>query len=143
MAACTFFGHSDVPDLIEPALQMTLTDLIENKNVDSFFVGTHGNFDALAIKHLKAIQRIYPHIHYTIVLAYITCKNLYHPFETIYPTGLENIHPKYAITARNHWMIEQSDYVITYVTRNVGGAAKFQQIAEKKKKIVLNLAITI
>ncbi len=37
-------------------------------------------------------------------------------------------------------MIEHSDYVITYVKYNVGGAARFKELAEKKKKTVINIA---
>ena len=37
-------------------------------------------------------------------------------------------------------MIEQSDYVVTYVKYTVGGAAQFKEYAEKKGKIVINLA---
>lgn len=31
-------------------------------------------------------------------------------------------------------MIKQSDYIITYVTHNWGGAANFKSLAEKKGK---------
>lgn len=37
-------------------------------------------------------------------------------------------------------MIEQSDYVVTYVKYTIGGASKFKELAEKKKKIVINIA---
>lgn len=36
-------------------------------------------------------------------------------------------------------MIEQADYVITYVTHSWGGAAKFKELAEKKGKTVINI----
>ena len=35
---CTFFGHKDTPKEIEPTLRSTLIDLIENKNVNVFYV---------------------------------------------------------------------------------------------------------
>ena len=37
-------------------------------------------------------------------------------------------------------MIEQSDYVVTYVKYTVGGAEKFKKLAEKKKRMVINIA---
>ena len=37
-------------------------------------------------------------------------------------------------------MIDNSDYVIVYVEHKTGGAAKFKEIAERKKKIVINIA---
>ncbi len=43
----TFFGHRDTPKETESTLQLTLIDLIENKNATMFYVGNHGNFDAM------------------------------------------------------------------------------------------------
>ncbi len=37
-------------------------------------------------------------------------------------------------------MIEKSDYVVTYVKHTAGGAGKFKELAEKKKRIVINIA---
>ena len=62
------------------------------------------------------------------------------PMETIYPEGLECVHPRYAISWRNKWMIQESDVVVTYVAHSWGGAAKFEQLARKKKKRVINIA---
>ena len=45
MSACTFFGHRDCPETIRPALRRLLVDLIENRNVDMFYVGNQGGFD--------------------------------------------------------------------------------------------------
>ena len=42
MATCTFFGHRDTSKEIEPMLKSALTDLIENKRVDMFYVGNEG-----------------------------------------------------------------------------------------------------
>lgn len=37
-------------------------------------------------------------------------------------------------------MISKADYVIGYVNKNIGGAAKFMDIAKRKKKNVINIA---
>lgn len=144
MSCCTFFGHRDTPKEIEPILRPTLIDLIENKNVDLFYVGNHGNFDNMVRKDLQALKLDYPHINYAVVLAYIPReKDIYDYTDysnTIYPDELENAPPKYAIIKRNKWMIDKSDYVVTYVKYTIGGAAQFKALAEKKGKIVFNLA---
>lgn len=49
MATCTFFGHKDTPTQIKPLLKAVLVDLIENKNVDTFYIGNQGNFDLMAL----------------------------------------------------------------------------------------------
>ena len=58
---------------------------------------------------------------------------------TILPEGIETVPPRFAISYRNKWMIEQSDYVITYVIHSWGGAAQFKELAEKKGKTVIEL----
>lgn len=35
--------------------------------------------------------------------------------DTMFPEGLELVHPCYAIERRNGWMFERSDYFVTYV----------------------------
>ena len=50
---CTFFGHRFVPQKIEPTLRSTLIDLIENHGVDLFYVGNHGDFDAMVHRVLR------------------------------------------------------------------------------------------
>lgn len=144
---CTFFGHKDTPENIQPLLRTVIIDLIQNKNVDLFYVGNNGNFDFMVKNTLKLLKLSYPHIKYSVVLSYMPnhkngSANIDYS-DTIYPEELENIPPKYAIVKRNQWMIRQSDYVITYVKYTTGGAIKFKKLAEKQKKIVLNLASLI
>ena len=137
---CTFFGHKDTPKEIEPTLRSTLIELIENKNVSVFYVGNNGNFDTLVRRQLEDLSQTYP-ITYSVVLAYLpTEKNKYDNLtNTIYPEGLETVPKRFAIPWRNKWMIQQSDVVVTYVTRNFGGAAQFKALAERLNKHIINL----
>ena len=123
---CTFFGHKDTPKEIEPTLRSTLIDLIENKNVNVFYVGNNGNFDTMVRRQLEDLSRI-SLITYIVVLAYLpTEKNKYDNLtNTIYPEGLETVTKRFAISWRNKWMIQQSDIVVTYVTHTYGGASQF------------------
>ena len=138
---CTFFGHKDTPKEIEPTLRSTLIDLIENKNVNVFYVGNNGSFDTMVRRQLEDLSQIFP-ITYSVVLAYLpTKKNQYENLtNTIYPEGLETVPKRFAISWRNKWMIQQSGIVVTYVTHNFGGAAQFKEIAMKQKKIVVELS---
>lgn len=141
---CTFFGHRDTPQGVESMLKKALIDMIENKNVDLFYVGNQGRFDTMVRKNLMRLKEDYPHISYAVVLAYMPGEKDPNgdaeDFSTIYPDGLESTPPKFAINKRNRWMVEQSDYVVTYVKRTFGGAAQFKALAEKKGKYVINLA---
>ncbi len=144
MAVCTFFGHRNVTKDIEPILYSTLVDLIENKNVNVFYVGNQGGFDYIVRKNLKTLKVDYPHIDYAVVLAYMPSTNdkrvYYDCDDTIYPEEMEKIHPKYAIIERNKWMINVSEYVVTYVKCSIGGAAQFKRLAENMGRTVINLA---
>lgn len=104
---CTFFGHREIFTEIQPKLQSTLVYLIENKNVDTFYVGNNGKFDYMVIETLKSLKVNYPNIFYYVVLAYLPNKknNLESDsfIDTIYPEGLEKVPRKYAISKRNEW----------------------------------------
>mgnify|MGYP003426247351 FL=1 len=134
----TFFGHRDTPKEIEPALRLTLINLIENKNATVFYVGNHGNFDAMVRRQLEDLSKIYP-IKYYVVLAYMPGKNAEPDEHSILPEGIETVPRRFAINYRNKWMLNKSDIVITYVTRNFGGAWEFKQIAERARKTLFEL----
>ena len=137
---CTFFGHRNTPDSVKEKLKKTIIDLIDNKGVDMFYVGNHGNFDRMVISILKVLKLIYPNIDYKIVLAYPPSKNsVYNGDETEYPEGIEVMAKKYAIEYRNKWMLKCADIVVAYVSHDWGGAAKFVRLAKRRKLYVINL----
>ena len=137
---CTFFGHRDAPPKIKPALRQVLLDLIERQRVQQFYVGNHGSFDAMACSLLAELEQSHG-IRYEIVLAYLPREKapLYDSDHTLLPEGIETVPPRFAIEYCNKWMIDYSDIVVTYVTRNFGGAAKFRDLAKKKGKTVIDL----
>ena len=139
---CTFFGHRDTPETIQPQLETLLIDLINHHKAKMFYVGNHGNFDHIVRRTLKKLKGDFPQISYAVVLAYRPTEKKEKEFmdfsNTIYPFGLEKTPLRYAINQRNKWMIEKADTVITYV-RYGGGAAKFKEMAEKKNKKVIAL----
>ena len=143
---CTLFGHRECPDSIKVKLREVLIDLIANNDVDMFYVGNHGRFDSIVRGVLRELKKEYPQINYAVVLAYMPGKQTeYDDYsDTMLPEGIESVHPRYAISWRNNWMLKQSDYVVTYITHSYGGAAQFAEKAKRQKKIVINLiAMTI
>lgn len=62
MSVCTFFGHRDCPETIRPKLHAALVELIEERGVDSFYVGNHGTFDRMVSSLLRELSERYPHI---------------------------------------------------------------------------------
>ena len=140
MDSCTFFGHRDTPKDIEQILRPTLLNLIENNGVRLFYVGNHGSFDAMVRRQLSAFEKTHD-IRFFVVLAYLPTNN--DPFaedpHTIYPEGMETVPPRFAVGKRNLWMLDRSRFVVTYVRRDTGGAARFRHIAEKKGKTIITL----
>ncbi len=115
-----------------------LVDLIENKNINMFYVGNHGNFDLIVKETLKELKAIYP-IKYYIVLAYIPKKDEYTDYcDTIYFDEINTKPYKSRIIERNKIMIKRSDYVITYVN-HFGNARDLKEFAEKYGKSIIEL----
>ena len=145
MSACTFFGHRDCPSSIKSKLRKVLIDLIESHAVDMFYVGQQGAFDSMVRSVLKELVSLYPHINYAVVLERMPPKrdefNTRDYSDTMLPEGIEKVHPRFAISWRNKWMIKQSDYVVTYITHSWGGAAQFAELAEKQKKTMINVTV--
>ena len=142
---CTFFGHADSPTNIKKEIQKVIEDLILQKGVNTFYVGTNGNFDRMVQSVLIDLKKQYPNLECCTVLAYMPgikseFDTGYEKLETLYPDGLEKVPKRFAIDWRNKWMVQQSDYVISYVRHSFGGAAKYMELAKRKKKIVYNLA---
>lgn len=141
MAVCTFFGHRDCPESIRMDLQSQVEDLIINHGVDLFYVGNQGRFDTFVRHVLRELTWKYPHINYAVVLAYMpregSAPTDYE--DTMLPEGIETVPPRFAISWRNKWLLQQSDYVVTYVTHSWGGAAQYTNKAKKQGKVVINL----
>lgn len=142
MAACTFFGHRDCPDEIKIKLRELLIDLIINHNVDMFYVGNQGRFDTIVRRVLQDLKQKFPQINYAVVLAYMPGKQTeYDDYsDTMLPEGIESVHPRYAISWRNNWMLKQSDFVVTYITHSHGGTAQYARKAMQARKTLLSLS---
>ena len=142
---CCFFGHKDTPLNICEKLEAAIEELITEDGANRFLLGNQGNFDMITFNILRKMKLKHPDISYCVVLAYMptgkAAGSLYDYGETLIPEGIESVHPRFAISWRNKWMINESDTVVAYVTRTWGGAAKYVEIAAKKRKNIINLAM--
>ena len=138
--AC-FFGHRDVTHDIRTKLQSIIEQLITEEQINSFYVGHQGQFDSMVRSVLKELKVKYPHIRYTVVLAYMPDEHIKEVYgeDTLYPDGLETVPRRFAISKRNDWMIQHSGYAVCYVHKITGGAAKFRDKAEKKGLRVIDV----
>lgn len=140
MKTCTFFGHRECPDVKGP-LRAVIEELITRQGVDCFYVGNQGQFDGQVRAVLGQLEKDYPHIRYSVVLAYLPGEKQEWEdrSDTIFPEGLESVHPKYAIDRRNRWMLGKAQVVVCYLTHDWGGAARYVKTAQRQGKMVINL----
>lgn len=138
MSACTFFGHRECYGLNDQMLRNAIEGLID-QGVDTFYVGNQGGFDAMVYRCLKQLQKAYPNIRVSVVLAYLPTEKSdgEDMADTMYPE-IEG-HPKFAIERRNRWMIEASDCCMCYVNQTWGGAYKFSRQAKRHGLTIINL----
>ena len=136
---CTFFGHSVYRENVSAELEKAIIALIENNGVSLFYVGNQGEFDRIVLRVLQKLSTQYG-VRYYVVLAYMPRADIGLAYEnTLFPEEMELAVPRFAIDKRNRWMIERSDYVITYVRNSYGRAAKYRTIADKKGKRIIDI----
>lgn len=142
----TFFGHAKniYSENDEKRLYELIKKVADAKNID-FYLGGYGNFDILAKRSAKKYQENHTNCKVVFVTPYLNkwlddrkeyIEKEYD--EIIYPE-LEQTPLKYAISKRNEYMIEQSDYVIFYVKNSFGGAYTALLYTKKIKKPFTNL----
>ena len=142
----SFFGHRKIcgNEEIKRKLKEILQKLIAENGATNFYVGNNGEYDTIVRKTLKELKKDYPQINYAVVLSYLPIENKIKEnddySDTIFPEELAKVPRRFAIDKRNHWMIERSSAVVTYVKNNIGGAAKFKEIAEKKGLNIINIS---
>ena len=60
--------------------------------------------------------------------------------DTMFPKKIESVHPHYAISWRNNWLLQQADYVVSYITHSWRGAAQCVVKAKRQGKTVIYTA---
>ena len=105
-----------------------------------------GDFDRLFSVVVRKAKKTYPHIKLICVKPYFTNdinsnKEYYSAMydDLIIPDELAGIHPKAAIKARNRWMVDTSNIIITYLIRNHGGAFEAVKYAQRIGKPIIQI----
>ena len=153
MTVCTFAGHREVYQAnIAEKLDEAISKIIATDNCFRFLVGGMGDFDGLCSSAVRRAKRSNPEkqISLELVLPYLTQelnenKQFYETSydDVIIPIELAEVHYKSAITKRNRWMVEKSDWLVAFVYRDFGGAYTTLRYAERKGLQIINLAKTL
>ena len=150
MTVCTFAGHREVYQAnIADKLDEAISRIIKNDDCFRFLVGGMGDFDGMCSSAVRRAKRNYPNkqISLELILPYLTQelnenKSYYEISydDVVVPIELGGVHYKSAITKRNRWMVDKSDWMIAFVYRDFGGAYTSLRYAEKKGLQIINLA---
>ena len=144
--ACCGFGHREIFSDISGILYQTIIRMISQYSVSVFYTGGDGEFDKLFATGVRRAKRLYPHVKLYLIKPYMLHslnrdKEFYRAMydDIIIPQEIMGCHYKNAITQRNYWMISKSDYVISYITRDFGGAYNALRFAKKTDKIIFSV----
>lgn len=146
----TFCGHADfqkTPELSSRLLTL-LAERVGNTPAE-FYLGGYGGFDSFAYEVASQYKQTHPQVSLVFVTPYLSAeyqrthlKEAATRYDSILYPELERIPPRFAISHRNRYMVEQADLVIGYVCRQRGGAYQAYRHALRKGKAIVNLAET-
>ena len=147
MGVASFFGHGDYKETeeLKNQIKSAIVDSIENKGIDTFYLGGYGSFDYCCARYVNEVKTQFPHIKSFLIIPYLDKKQdeydkkyIAETFDgTMFPP-LENVPLRYAISKRNEWIVNQSNYIFFYINRSWGGACKSFEMAIRKKKNFIN-----
>ena len=142
----TFFGHSNYKPEENDEMQLLnlLEDISKGEEIE-FYLGGYGNFDGFAKSCAKLYKKTHPNAKLIFITPYLgkwlddRKESLEKEYDEIVYPNIENALPKFAISKRNEWMVNQADYIIGYVQTHYGGAYNALLYAHKHKKAYTNL----
>ncbi len=144
----TFCGHSDFhgTEEHESRILAFFKEMVGEQPVE-MYLGGYGGFDSFAYDCCSIWKERHPETTLVWVTPYMSeeyqrkhLAKMQTRYDAILYPGLENKPPRYAISYRNKYMVEQADYVVAYIDHTWGGAYSAYQHAIRKKKKIFNLA---
>ena len=139
----TFCGHAQFHATGEQEARILtfLEETIKDQPA-CIYLGQHGDFDRFAYHCCKKYKKSHPAVSLVFVTPYLPTpsEKLTSDYDAIVYPAIENKPPRFAITYRNRYMVDQADYVVAYVSHSYGGAYEAYKYAQKQGKKILNLA---
>lgn len=140
---CTFFGEDCNVKEINKKLDSILINLVEENGINMFYMSNQNSFDKMVLKSVKALNKTYKHINYAVIISHNPNDNVFStklPPHTYMPYALANFTKNQAEQLKYKWMLDCSDYVITFVKSTTSIAAKFKAIAINLKREIIELS---
>ena len=145
MKTCLIGHRTIIADISERIEKAVVREMMNG--CMTFMVGTHGDFDGLALAVCRHLRRTFSDINIEVV---ITSRNAlkkikgedsqYDDVKTVM-YDVEKVHYKQRITVSNRQMIDECDTLICYVNENSyqSGAKSAMKYAKKKGLKIVNL----
>lgn len=134
--SCFFMGNRYTPSNIKEQLADVVEKHITEYGVNTFTVGHYGAFDSMAIGVLQELKKRYPDIVLYLLAPYALTQKRDVPVNfdgSFYPEGLEKVPFRYAIVQANKYMVQNSDYLITYC-HHIGNTRNIVEYAQRREK---------
>ena len=143
---CSGFGHAEAVyfDHELAVVERYMRLLIEDHGVDTFYSGTHGNFDLAFANIVYSLKSDYPHIQNVLILSHPPYSKFGHielPEKYDYSLYLleEPCFYKQYVTRTNRAIVDRSAFVIAAVIDGLGGAYSACLYAKRKCVPILNI----
>ena len=142
----TFCGHSSFTASYQQ--EEDVVKLIKNvakNDCVTFYLGGYGKFDIFALGCAHKYKNLFENTKIVFITPYLgdwlqkRKNDILNVYDSVIYPPLENVPYKFAISKRNQWMVQQSDFVIAYVSTHFGGAYKTLLYAHKQNKPYVNL----
>lgn len=133
---CFFIGNRYAPSSVKEGLAEAVEQHITEYGVTEFTVGRYGNFDNMAIEVLKKAKKQHNNIKLYLLVPYAFNQKIETPedfYGTLYPEGLEKVPKPYAIVQANRYMVQNSNYLITYC-HHIGNTHNIVEYAQRREK---------
>ena len=159
MKACSFFGHRDTAQTeeLKQKVREIVERLIVEEGVDTFLFGSRSKFDELCHIVVTELKEKYPHIRRIAYLCKhearclvgegekirrtiktVAGRDIYvGEYEEIKKSDRVNSAGRASYVERNQWMIDDSDFCIFFIEREVGGSALAYDYAQKYKQAII------
>lgn len=143
-----FIGHrrifaNTLPQRLKEAIRAEIA-----RGCISFTMGTHGEFDSLALQTCRKLRNDYPHLQIEVVLTGLHTTKKIGEWDTAAYSNvntvmyeIEEVHYKRQITLSNRKMIDTCDTLICYVDEKAyrSGAKTAMRYAKQKGLRIINL----
>ena len=143
----TFFGHSSFVGRseYEERVLKFLESVVGDRTAE-MYLGGYGGFDAFAYSCCKKYKQTHPNVSLVFITPYITAEYQKNHLEglrslydfIVYPQ-IEDKLPRFAITYRNKWMVENADHIVVGIDHAYGGAYRAYRHALTKGKPIVNV----